>query len=223
MADAKITDLAELSVAAMVDILPIVDIGAPSVTKKITVANLFSEFIRTEIVTYVDLLALDADGFLLQRTWQDETVSVFIIPGGSAPRSCTVSTIPGVGIMTGTATINGTDVDGAVIQEVLTINDAVPTTHETDRAFSTVTNIVIDKTDVSFNPQYKFGWGNRIGLPNYPLGATSDVKKVVLGGTVLIVTTDYTVNITYGTIIIDPLIVITVGVGFIVYLRNSAL
>jgi len=223
MADSKITELGELATApAATDILPIVDIGAPSVTKKITVANLFSEFIRTEIITYVDLLAQDEDGYLALRLWQDETVSVFITPEGSAPRSCIVSTTPGVGNMTGTATINGTDADGTVIQEVFTINDASPTVYETDRAFSTVTNIVIDRTDTSTNPRYTFGWGDRIGLPNYPFGAISDVLKVALNGIMQVFGVDYVVNATYGTITPSGAIQPT-GDVYIIYIKNSVL
>jgi hypothetical protein len=219
MADARISDLTALTTPASTDVLAIVDVDV-NTTKKITVANLlaFAETLLTQVVTYPDLLAADVDGFLVIRIWQDETVSAFVTPEGAAPRSCTVSITPGIGTVTGTATINGTNADGTVIQEVLTINDAVPTKHETDRAFSTITSIVIDRTDASTTPRYSFGWGDRIGLPNGPLGAAGDVKKAAKNGAKIAVA-GYTINTTYATF--TPVDAVVGGDDFVFFIRSS--
>ena len=133
---------------------------------------------------------------LVDRAWTDETVSTFV-KQPDVIRGFIIRTTPIAGTMTGTVTINGTDIFGATIQEIITINDAAGTTHKTDLAFATVTNIVANQTDVTAS-LYSMGISNRFGI-DYPLGVVSDVIKVHLAGDHL-APAGYTVDATYGTV-----------------------
>ena len=159
---------------------------------------LYSEVKRSDCVNYI-IGPVGAEDVLTYRQWQDETVSTFVNQP-DVPRNITVSTIPEfLATMTGTVTVNGIDADGAVIQEVFTINEAIVTKHTGNRAFALVTSIVADQTDATTLSQYAVGRGYKIGLPNYPFQATTDVFKVKKAhddyGSA-----NWTVNATYGTV-----------------------
>ena len=164
----------------------------------------YTNSVRTDCTTFEVGLSASAtwENLLTYRPWQDETV----LPAGmivqvDIPRNITIGVRPQVfTTMTGTVTINGLDADGVVISEVFTINDAFNNNYTGDKAFSIVTSIVADQTDITNISTYSVGVGGKFGFENYPFNSTSDVFKVARNGAD-IVSTNYTVNATYGTVI----------------------
>ena len=128
-----------------------------------------------------NLQGIDPDFILVNRVWQDESVSTFASQSDDA-HTITVSTIPEpLGTMTGTVTINGKNAAGDADSEVITINDAANTTHETAKAFRLITSVVADQTDATTISLYSVGLGDGVGLP-IPITAQADVFAVTKNG-----------------------------------------
>ena len=168
---------------------------------------------RTDCVHYADIVVASADQILALLTpWVDDTISYGDIEFGlnpDIPRNLVVYVNAGLfGDATGTVTINGTDANGAVIQEVFTIEVGIGTgeAYVGDRAFGRVSSIVIEQTDVNLGGTLSIGIGSKFGLPNYPFNATGDVFKITLN-TRDENLTNWTVNTTYGTAVRDVAIV----------------
>ena len=135
--------------------------------------------VTTDCVLYQDLV--EANNEVLSngtQTWQDETISLFLIQP-DVPRQITVTAVnlEFVISQTGTVTINGTDADGATIQEVVTVNNPPgAVTYTTNHAWGKITSYVTDQTG-SANAVYMVGINDVVGLPNYPFNANTDVFK----------------------------------------------
>ena len=163
---------------------------------------------RTYVCTYTNAQPVDIEQIVAIRQWQDETLNVGDLANQiDYPRTLTVTaTNADIGTnMTGTVTINGTDADGAVIAEIVTINvpPGAPVEYATDKAFGIITSIVADQTDVHLGDQYSVGTGLYWGVPNYPLAAAADAFKAVLDGVDSGITT---VVAAYGTVLLTAAI-----------------
>jgi hypothetical protein len=160
--------------------------------------------VHTDVVLYMDCLAASNLSLLPALTaWTDATLSIFVAQP-DVPRNLQARCVSAGGInpMTGTITINGYDADGAVIQEVITVNVAggAVTTYYTNRAFGYVTSVVVDQTDAKAGSTFSMGISDKFGLPNYPFGATTDVFKVKKNNAaVAYAGIGGQVDITYGT------------------------
>lgn len=175
----------------------------------------YTDIKRTDCVVYMDVKAADDDGILASRSYRNESVTVFAFQI-DVPRQVTVSTIPLMSTMTGTVTINGIDADGAALSVDITINDSSNTTHTTDEAFARVSSVVV--TSAGGTGNYKVGWNDTLGLPNYPWQASTDLFKLKKG-TADVPTTTFTINATYGTIKIDDYAVIALGDDYTFWYR----
>lgn len=187
----------------------------------------FDEVHQTHPVTYYIGLDAALNNIVIQRNWQDETITPPVVRATDVPRNLQVT---GINLdlmndMVGTVTVNGLDADGATIQEVFTINVTALEGTETyvgNRAFAIITSIVADKTGSSLNAQYSVGVGDKIGFPNYPWwdqgghGYGEEVFKVAVSGTD-IPSGSYTVNGTYGTVDPSPVALPAAGVWMTVW------
>ena len=165
----------------------------------LSIANpTYADVKRTSCVVYMDLLVSDVQGIVAIRQWQDETITADGQP--DVPRNMTVTAIMGIGVsIDGTVTVHGIDADGAVISEVFTISHVGIAIYTGNRAFAKVTSIVTDQTGTSVGSFYHVGFGEKLGLPNYPFNATSDVFKMKIGTADQVIAL-WAINITYGTV-----------------------
>jgi hypothetical protein len=101
------------------------------------------------------------------------------------------------GACTGYVDISGIDADGKSIAERVTVNvpDQGSTTYYTALAFRKVSRI--DITVATGRGTLLVGTSDKVGLPNYPFNATTDVFAVTKNGADITVPT---VNITTGTV-----------------------
>ncbi len=161
----------------------------------ITVPSTYADIKRTSFVNY-DAVVL---GAILMGAPMANGVTVMNNP--FTPRNYTfnVQETSGRNPVTGTITLNGVDCDGAAISEVFTINvpAGLALLYTGVKAFSTVTDFTITNT-VGIG-MVTCSEGDKIGLPNYPFNATTDVFKVCYGG-FEITGGGYVLNATYGTI-----------------------
>jgi len=142
---------------------------------------------RTYVASYPDAQVGGVAQIVTGRAFADETLTTANFANQiDYPRTVSV-TAQNLNIstnMTGTVTLNGTDADGATIQEVVTVNvsPSTTTTYETDLAFILLTTIVTDKTDAHVGDQYSVGVTQDWGVPNYPLAAAGDAFKATVDG-----------------------------------------
>lgn len=158
---------------------------------------------ETHCVNYDIVWAANTEGILARRAWRDETVNPPYLLQPDVPRTIYVTTlpeIPGVTTMTGTVTINGIDADGRTISDVITVNTNIFFIYETNYAFALITSVVVDQTDVTTLSQYAVGFGEKVGLPNYPFNAAGDVFKISVTGGGDLPAALFTINATYGTV-----------------------
>ena len=171
---------------------------------------------KTDLYTYINVKAAVTDYILINRLYQNETVTTFD-GQPDIPRSASVTIIPTLGSTpTGTINIAGKSADNASINEDVTINTAVPTTYETNRAFAVITQVQV--TVSGGTAFYSVGMHDRIGVSNYPLNATTDVFKINLNA-LHKDPTGYTISATYGTIDFDDVAALIDGDDIEIWVR----